>query len=83
MALPRYTREDMMELARESAPGSIPAVYLKTLDYSPKRFREFLLFYGQKDAVKFLFDTPIEEMPPLVPDKVRQGYLKFRMAVGK
>jgi hypothetical protein len=83
MASPRYTKEDMKMLARVSSPGSIPAAFLPRLDYSPAKFKELLESHGLKDDVKHLFEIPIEQVPPLYIDEARQGYLKFRMTVGK
>jgi len=83
MASPRFTRQDMMRLAAVSSPGSIPAVFLKGMDYSPKKFRKFLESHRLKDDVHHLFEIPIQEVPPLIVDEARQGYLAFRMSVGK
>lgn len=81
MAKPRYTQEDMRRLAEVSAPGSIPAVHLPRLGYSPKKFKEFLESWGLKEDVRQLFEMPITEVPPLMDNDAVVGYFKFRLAV--
>lgn len=81
MAKPKYTEEDMRKLAEVSVPGSIPAVFLPGLGYSPKRFKEFLQSRGLKEDVRQLFEMPLEDVPPLLDDESVSGYFKFRLAV--
>jgi hypothetical protein len=81
MSKPKYTEEDMRKLAAESVPGSIPAVFLPGLGYSPKKFKEFLESKGLKEDVRQLFEMPITDVPPLLDDESVSGYFRFRLAV--
>lgn len=83
MARPKYTREDMQVLAGMSSPTSIPAVFLPVMDYDPLRFKNFLEEKGLHKDVQDLFVISLGKVPPMVTDESKQGYLKFRMVIGK
>jgi len=83
MAKPNYTKEDMRELARMSATGSIPAVFLPKFDYSPRKFKDFLKSKGLATDVHYLFELDGDDVPPLIADDTRRGYLLFRSQIGK
>lgn len=83
MRSPRYTSDDMRVLASVSRTGSVPSSFLPVLGYSPKRFKEFLKERGLSKDVYYLFDAPLDRIPTVIDDASLQGYVNFRLSVGK
>jgi hypothetical protein len=80
---PKYTKDDMRKYAEMSEEDSVPAQYLEELDYDPKRYREFLKEHKQAKEIKYLFETPLIEIPILINRGELVGCLQFRLSIGK
>jgi len=78
-----YTKEDMKKLEEMSEEGTIPRAFLEDLDYDPDKFKALLQEYGLKNDVYDLYEMPLEDIPLIVNDKTKTGYLMFRATVRK
>lgn len=81
--MPDYTKEDMKKLEEMSEPYSISRAFLEYLDYDPGKFKELLLKHGLKKDVYDLFERPLDDIPLIVNDKTKSGYLLFRATISK
>jgi hypothetical protein len=81
--MPAYTIKDMKTLASMSADGSIASVYLPDVQYSPRKFKDFLLSKGLRKDVNLLFDIPLKQVALLINKGEVSGYVKFRFQIGK
>lgn len=74
-----YTTEDMKELA--ACSSSELASLLEDIDYNPEEFEQMMR--GLPKDHKFLFDTPMEDLPEHIDNPRLMGFLNFRMKAGK
>jgi hypothetical protein len=77
----KYTVEDIKVLHRMSTEGSVLKHKLAKWNFSPERFEELLnLFPHEKEIV---FNYPYEDLPLKIDDASINGYLQWRLAIGK
>lgn len=76
-----YTTEDMKKLAEMSS--EVLQFELEDLNYDPEAFKTFLHSRQQHTAIKYLFETPYEDIPMLINNGYISGYLEYRLTVCK
>lgn len=74
-----YTTEDIKALA--ACSSSELASLLEDMNYDPEEFEQMMR--GLPKDHKFLFETPMEDLPEYIDNPRIMGYLNFRMKVGK
>lgn len=83
MDTPTYTKKDMKRFAKMCEKDSPMIMILEDINFDPALLREKLEEYGLHSDIKYLFETPLDDIPLLLDKRQIAGYLAFRLDIGK
>lgn len=83
MDTPKYTKKDMKRFAEMCEESSPMLMILEEVDHDPIKLRDKLEEYGLHKDIKYIFETPLDEIPLLLDKKEIAGYMSFRLDIGK
>lgn len=83
MDTPTYTKKDMKKFAEMCEKNSPMLMILEDVNFDPIKLKEKLKEYGLNNDIKYLFDTPLDEIPLLLSKNQIAGYMSFRLDIGK
>lgn len=79
MALISYTQDNLKDL-HDCCSQELQAI-LEDINFNPEEFKKMMK--GLPKEYKFLYNTPLEELPLLIHDDRIHGFLMFRFKIGK
>jgi hypothetical protein len=76
-----YTAEDIKVLCDMSGNTSPLRLHMPKHDYDPQEFKDFISCF--KKEFNFVFLEPYDELPLKISDLSINGYLQWRLKIGK
>jgi hypothetical protein len=77
----QFTCEDLKVLQRQSSSTSVLSPLLVKYKFNPEKFENLLKVFPKE--YDFVFNVPYEDLPLKINDQTINGYLQWRLTIGK
>lgn len=77
----KFTSDDLKALYELANKTSVIKIRLKQDNFDPQKFEEILKFFPEE--YDFVFNEPYEDLPLRIDDPKIEGYLRWRLSIGK